>query len=581
MRAADERWAARARAAGVPDVGPVALADSDNGADRCDGGGRGGGPQRVVPREQFERLSRRVFALLPGLARHGRAAVAANGKAFTLARQARQHQRFDWGLTVQLFASNGLSSRLNAVRTLANTLGDGAEYAHEMGDDVAALEAIRDIRHISMGVRDEPMLVSDLVGIGTEAVALSRLNEITPGLRIAPEDDAAARAGNADAVRAAANPTTRRASPPRRLTPANVAVHRGVAGRRGAQARMARACSGERAFLQDMAADPHNTRWLIRPMWRLDAPRVDEPMGAAMEAAAQPTWPAALDSLRAARARLPGTPAPPMSVFWPTAVRRGPAKRQPIDFTRLLSQDAGAGLTTGRAIDQNWRVATERRLAAVGLAVRLYQAEHDRWPVSIDELVPKYLPRGRPDPMAADGSGLRYLLVRGGLPGGGDRPIAYRAGTDGVFGTTPLAQMPKEPLYSWVSGAGTMAQPGPVAAAVADVGSFNAGCRSLAAGSRRPTGRSPRPAPHSTHWTGISSPAKTSRPTDEPAVRLSSVIVECRTCRPPKTRHHARDLHHAHDGPRGVGLVVEARLLHRPGAMNATAGTETSAAAQP
>jgi hypothetical protein len=324
-----------------------------------------------------------------------------------------------------------------------------------MGDDVAALEAIRDIRHISMGVRDEPMLVSELVGIGTEAVALSRLNEITPGLRIAPEDDAAARAGNAEAVRAAALPTTRRATPPRRLTPGNVRAFIAELLDDGERnGRMARACSGERAFLQDMAADPHNTRWLIRPMWRLDAPRVDGPMGAAMEAAAQPTWPAALDSLRAARARLPGTPAPVMSVFWPTAVRPRPAKRQPIDFTRLLSQDAGAGLTTGRAIDQNWRVATERRLAAVGLAVRLYQAEHDRWPVSIDELVPKYLPYVPRDPMAADGSGLRYVLVPDGLPGGGDRPIAYSAGTDGVFGTTPLTQMPKEPLYSWVSGAG-------------------------------------------------------------------------------------------------------------------------------
>jgi hypothetical protein len=110
-----------------------------------------------------------------------------------------------------------------------------------------------------------------------------------------------------------------------------------------------------------------------------------------------------------------------------------------------------AGLTNGWWAEMNWRVAMDRRLAAVGLAVQLYRAEHDRWPASMDELVPKYLPQVPRDPMAADGSGLRYLLVRGGLPGGGDRPLAYSAGPDGAFGT---ANPPVLPNYGWMTSTG-------------------------------------------------------------------------------------------------------------------------------
>jgi hypothetical protein len=211
---------------------------------------------------------------------------------------------------------------------------------------------------------------------------------------------------------------------------------------------------GERAMLQDMAADPHNTRWLARPMWRLDALRVDDVLAANMECAARPNWPTGLDALRAARGRLPAVPAPAMSVFWPaTPTVRGP-KRPPIDFPRLLSQDFSGGLASGRAVEQNWRIAMERRLAAVGLAVQLYRAEHGRSPGSMDELVPKYLPRVPQDPMATDGGGLRYVLVRGGLPGGGDRPLAYSAGPDGTFSTGNPPVLPNAPMYSWMGGAG-------------------------------------------------------------------------------------------------------------------------------
>jgi hypothetical protein len=58
----------------------------------------------------------------------------------------------------------------------------------------------------------------------------------------------------------------------------------------------------------------------------------------------------------------------------------------------------------------HYRALTERRLAATCLAARLYAADHDgRYPNSLDELVPDYLPSVPADPFAAGGKRLGYV----------------------------------------------------------------------------------------------------------------------------------------------------------------------------
>ena len=50
-----------------------------------------------------------------------------------------------------------------------------------------------------------------------------------------------------------------------------------------------------------------------------------------------------------------------------------------------------------------------RRLAAAGLAIRMYQADHGgKRPATLEELVPDYLPAVPVDPFAADGRAIRY-----------------------------------------------------------------------------------------------------------------------------------------------------------------------------
>jgi hypothetical protein len=66
------------------------------------------------------------------------------------------------------------------------------------------------------------------------------------------------------------------------------------------------------------------------------------------------------------------------------------------------------------------RDRTERNLTAMSLACRLFRFQHKRWPASLDEL--STLLPARPADVAGP---MGYALIKGGLPGGGDRPLVF------------------------------------------------------------------------------------------------------------------------------------------------------------
>lgn len=68
-------------------------------------------------------------------------------------------------------------------------------------------------------------------------------------------------------------------------------------------------------------------------------------------------------------------------------------------------------------------VLADRRLAATALAARLYAMEHGRFPATLEELAPKYLPAVPDDPMA-DGKKLGYVAEAA-------RPRLYSVGENG------------------------------------------------------------------------------------------------------------------------------------------------------
>jgi len=363
--------------------------------------------------------------------------VAANGKAFALARRARRYDRFDWGVEYQGPTVAVLLRHLNGVRELANTMGDAALYAHEHGDDAAALEAVRDVRHSARGLEGEHFLVSHLVCIGVEQLIQQRLQVIAAGLRVGPEGDAP--------DPAALLPT---ATPPDRPAPrAQVRALIGELLDDGPfAASLKDAFAGERVMHLDVAEQMARTAELLRPMFALDAARILEQDEFLAEAATKPNLPAAKAYLAQAAALKP-PPAPGVAMWGPSPPG---AKRQAIDYTRIVSS---ATFPTGalRAVQNHMTSRADRRMSAVSLAVQLYRADHGYWPPSLEALVPKYLPAVPVDPMAPNGRPLGYVLVKGGLPDGGDRPLVFSVGTDGVDDSARDG-IPTGPMYGWYRG---------------------------------------------------------------------------------------------------------------------------------
>jgi len=66
-----------------------------------------------------------------------------------------------------------------------------------------------------------------------------------------------------------------------------------------------------------------------------------------------------------------------------------------------------------------------RRLGAIGLAVRLFRAEHGHFPAALEDLVPQYLPKTPADPFGIDRRLMSYLPDA-------DPPIVYSIAVNGV-----------------------------------------------------------------------------------------------------------------------------------------------------
>src|SRR5439155_7640957 len=90
----------------------------------------------------------------------------------------------------------------------------------------------------------------------------------------------------------------------------------------------------------------------------------------------------------------------------------------------------------------------EMRLAAAALAIRLYRIDQGAWPASLDALVPKYLSEVPRDPFSSSGTPLGYLLIKGGLPDGADRPVVYAlAGRNDI--SVDETMPPLVPTFCW------------------------------------------------------------------------------------------------------------------------------------
>ena len=92
-------------------------------------------------------------------------------------------------------------------------------------------------------------------------------------------------------------------------------------------------------------------------------------------------------------------------------------------WARLVSTAMTPSLV--RAVPLHYRALANRRMAAIALAIRLYELDHGQRPESLDQLVPDYFDKLPPDPILTAETPFGYLPHD-------EQPRLYSIGTDGV-----------------------------------------------------------------------------------------------------------------------------------------------------
>lgn len=454
-----DRVLAPVRAAGWPvrgeELNPPAVADAANGAYYL---------LRATKIAEVDAVSPTIVGIsYPGDPAFGtpwekaaEQSLIASGAAFPLARQARAHDRFNWGTVMKRPGLNTPLWHLNNTRQLANVLSDAALYAHVHGDDTTALETIRDVMHLSKATSSEPFVICHLVGIGIDSLAQYRLKMIAAGLTIAPEDgpppvQPSALPGSSPP--AGPYPSLKPAARPARRAQVRALIAE-LLDEGEITAALPRALAGWRAMELDMADWMGGSVSLLRPMFRLDATRMLEHDAALMVAAAHRTLPEAKAVLAQAALKRPRPPIPPPGAMLTLPFGAPTPKRVSIDYARALSSNFSSnGFASDRVIHNHMSALADRRMSAASLAAQLYRADHGQWPGALEALVPAYLPEVPRDPMAAGETRLGYILAKVPYPGGGDRPVVYSVGDNGVNDTPDATGLPNAPTFGgWTRG---------------------------------------------------------------------------------------------------------------------------------
>jgi len=336
----------------------------------------------------------------------------ANGKAFALARAARGRSlaQFRTGLPVQ---GDPWLPYLNSLKRLANTLADAAEYAHfRLGDGDEAVERELDLMHLAGTVRQDDFFVSQLVAISIESLACRSTQAIAPEL--AANESPKARPQREKKIRQLIDV---------------------LLDERLAREGIERSIRVERLMLMDYYQQRGTRVWCIRPLNEREIVRMLDGSEVAGDAARCENFDNALEVLK--KSRLENTSA--ISALLPRIVS---AQASVPRYSRWFENN---WIKTDAFLERQFRVIAERRLTAMGLACQMYRAEKGKWPAKLDDLRPDFVAEVAKDPFHADGRQIGYRVIKGGLPGGGDRPVLY------FDPGGPDVGVKAQAMYYWIS----------------------------------------------------------------------------------------------------------------------------------
>ncbi len=320
-------------------------------------------------------------------------------------RRARALGRVNWGIVMRTPAFTILLPHLNEARGLANLASYLALYEHTLHNDHEVIELARDILFDARSTEQPPVfLISHLVANGVDRVATNVLFQVISTLRIQSLQENTPSAGSAapDQIRALIAD----------LLDETSLIQGASDCWQGEQSAWV---DNAPAAVAQQSPTPRIISFLA-PMFTLQALR---------GAANLDSIPTALSQSTYSRAR----------AVIPAATRLSNASTL-YNISRAVGSFFSIGVP-GRYIQDDFIARAHHRLAATALAIRLYQFDHaSERPSSLDQLVPKYLPKVPRDPFSRDDKSLVYrsdpshpVLYSLGINERDDSGIEYAPGT--------------------------------------------------------------------------------------------------------------------------------------------------------
>lgn len=400
------------RAAGQPATIPdfealvPVLADEENGAFYLQRARRNlttWRPGRVTPCRMWEQLLADLVLqheLQPRIVTF----LEANAGALEDVRRARAAARANWAVAYTSPLTQVRYPDLGGQRELSYVLALATRYAHERGDDTAAIEGVRDALAQARHVGDcFPSLLVNFVAVLMEIAACRSIEAVVPNLQVgtAPYDEPpSARPATSGEVTVLILSLTDEQELNRRWTWV-------VYGERLIQIDgTERMCTGRLILFgagNTSSLFDKSLQIVFSPAWRLDGVRMMRLTTTAGEAGLLESWPRARALLSA-------------------ALESGHSDRG-FSLGTLPSNILLPALE--RAVVVQHRRRAESRMAATALALRLYELHHGCRPDVLDALVPTYLPTVPRDPFDPAGGPIRYRPD-------GPTPMLYSVNEDGV-----------------------------------------------------------------------------------------------------------------------------------------------------
>lgn len=313
-----------------------------------------------------------------------RGIVERDEPALAMVREARDADRVDWGykaLDMTVF----MSPNLNGMRDLANRQSWALGVAHYQGEIDQALRYGEDVIVLAEATPyNGPGIIAGLVASGIHALAADRLVKLVwhrpPGMT--PEQERAAwQTARADV---------------------EAIIERLLDEQQDAK-RLELSWRGERVITHSVLDTfggglllPSNV--LTRPLMTAN---IAELLEMQSEAAQVRSW------------------ADRGNDAWDPAARADTFAEGLATATQSM-----LGMSTDRVFASYFRSIAQRRMTAVILAAKLFEADHGRLPKSLDELVPDYLPKAPIDPFDPEGHPLRMAEKQG-------LTVVYSVGEDG------------------------------------------------------------------------------------------------------------------------------------------------------